>query len=193
MSVEPVSSSTARGAATQPLDVLVDDLQREFARDARGTRVAQLLKQYAARAADWQAHALFDDGHYTRNGMARRDAFELLLLCWNGGQASPIHNHEGQHCWMAVLEGEVEEIQYALPAAGGPLSTGGTQRFARGQVAYIRDEIGLHLVRCGAAPRAVSLHVYARPFAACNVYCPETGLVTRRSLGYDSQRAVREA
>lgn len=193
MSAEPAYRSAARGAATQALDALVDALQREFERDARGTRVAQLLRQYAACANDWQAHALFHDGHYTRNGMARCEAFELLLLCWSAGQASPIHNHEGQHCWMAVLEGEVEEIQYAWPIDGQPPSAGGAQRFERGQVAYIRDEIGLHLVRCAVAPRAVSLHVYARPFAACNVYCPETGLVTRRSLGYDSQRAARGA
>ncbi len=186
-----MSRSAATSAATSQLDALVEQLKREFERDVRGTRVAQLLQHYAASAADWRPHALFDGGHYTRNGLARCDAFELLLLCWSAGQASPIHNHEGQHCWMAVVEGEVEEVQYAFPAAGGPPSAGGKQRFAQGQVAYIRDEIGLHLVRCGDAPRAVSLHVYARPFAACNVYCPETGLVTRRSLGYDSQRASR--
>ena len=53
----------------------------------------------------------------------------------------------------------------------------------RGQVAFIHDDIALHLVRSAKADRpAVSLHLYARPFDACNCYCPETGEVTRKEL-----------
>jgi cysteine dioxygenase len=172
------------------LDALVSALEVELALRPRGPGVAALLESYAAGRADWPACATWSPARYTRNLIARRDDFELLLLCWGAGQESPIHNHEDQSCWMAVLEGEIEEVQYAFPAPSsrGPLSTLRARVYPPGEVAFIRDEIGLHRVRGHAGQRAVSLHVYAAPYEACNVYCPDTGKVERVRLAYHSIR-----
>jgi cysteine dioxygenase len=175
------------------IDELAGALEEVFAsaRAGRGARVAALLAAYARAHEDWRAFGLFDDDCYTRNLIARGPCFELLVLCWGAGQESPIHNHEGQDCWMAVLEGSVEEVRFDLPASGhrGPLDAQATLRYDAGQVAFIRDEMGLHLVR-GAVrdERAVSLHLYAAPYDACNCYCPDTGEVTRKTLTNHSER-----
>src|SRR5687768_11479706 len=88
---------------------LCQDLTREFKRDPKGAAVASLLAKYALAHQDWREWALFDSECYTRNLVHHEEQFELLLLCWGAGQKSPIHNHEGQRCWMAVLEGGVTE------------------------------------------------------------------------------------
>jgi len=43
----------------------------------------------------WKKYALFDTSkNYTRNLIATDDeTFTLLLLCWNAGRESPIHDH----------------------------------------------------------------------------------------------------
>ncbi len=171
------------------LDALVEELEAAFAADS-SCPAGQSLGRYCGAGADWRRLVRWSEQRYTRNLIARRDDFELLLLCWGPGQESPIHNHEDQSCWMAVLEGEIEEIQYAFPAAGqrGPLRTLRQRTYQPGQVAFIRDEIGLHLVRGHAGRPAVSLHLYASPYDACNVYCPETGRVERVELAYHSIR-----
>ena len=164
------------------LDRLVEALQRSI--PAQGGRaVADLLSSYALSHDDWRSFALFDPVSYTRNRVAREERFELLLLCWGEGQESPIHNHEGQDCWMAVLEGRLEEVRFPMPAPGhvGPLTHGQSQVHGQGRVAFIRDEMGLHLVR-PVRGRAVSLHLYAAPYDECNVYCPETGKISRRRM-----------
>jgi len=180
---------------TSPLDRLVADLDEAFASPGPGCgkRVAALLADYAAGSDDWRRYALFDDACYTRNQIAREERFELLLLCWGAGQESPIHNHEGQDCWMAVLEGRVEEVQYPTPAEvlPGPLTPRGSKVFDPSSVAYISDDIGLHLVRSAdPAQAAVSLHLYAAPYDECSCYCPETGRVTRKTLSNHSVRGV---
>ena len=120
------------------------------------------------------------------------DEYELLLLYWSAGQRSPIHNHEGQDCWMAVLEGPVEEANFAFPNGdGAPLAPGPVKTYEPGQVAYIRDEVGLHEVRTVPGHDAVSLHLYAKPYGVCNCYCPDTGAITRTPLSYYSVRGVR--
>jgi hypothetical protein len=93
---------------------------------------------------------------------------------------------------MAVLEGEIEEVRYPLPTSGttGPLNPKSAQTFHSGQVAFIRDEMGLHLVRppVGHPTGGATLHLYSSPYDACNVYCPRTGEVSRKQLGHYSVR-----
>lgn len=172
------------------LDDLVDALRREFEGEARGKVVASLLGDYANDADDWTSFAFFRAEHYTRNLVERNEHFELLILCWDVGQESPIHDHEGQDCWMGVLDGRLEELRYDTPAEGerGPLPVRSAATFGRGEVAFIRDDIGLHLVRGDGGRRAASLHLYAAPFDACNIYCPNTGEITRKQLSYHSRR-----
>jgi cysteine dioxygenase len=175
---------------TQALDALVRNLETEFRGPVRPARMSELLGEYARARTDWREFALFSSEHYTRNLVARAPRFELMILCWGPGQESPIHNHEGQDCWMAVLDGELEEVRYPMPAGdrAGPLTSTGTLRFGSGQVAFIRDEMGLHLVRPRGPSSGVSLHLYSEPYDECNCYCPDTGRVTRKRLRHHSAR-----
>ena len=178
--------------STQALDRLVRTLRDEFETRARGARLAELLGDYARTQRDWREYALFAEQHYTRNLVAREARFELMILCWGPGQESAIHNHEGQDCWMAVLDGAIEEVRYDWPdeKTPGPIQKKGGKSFAAGQVAFIRDELGLHLVRpaAGSPTGGVTLHLYSSPYDECNCYCPDTGRVTRKKLGHYSVR-----
>lgn len=180
-------------AMTPHLDQLVADLGEAFQANPRGTDAAPLLREYASQHDDWRRYAFFEDGIYTRNLIAANEHFELLLLCWSANQTSPVHNHEGQNCWMAILEGEIEEERFAIPTCRGPLESGSRLSFPRGEVAFIRDEIGLHVVRPVQGRPSVSLHLYAAPIPECNCYCEETGAITRKTLQYYSVRGERRA
>lgn len=38
-----------------------------------------------------------------------------MILCWNEGQSSTIHDHADSHCFMKVLKGGLTEIKYNWP------------------------------------------------------------------------------
>lgn len=170
------------------LDTLVADLHRVFEADPAGRKAAALLRDYARAHDDWREFAFFTEDCYTRNLVEANDAFELIILCWSSDQCSPVHNHEGQNCWMAVLEGQMEEQRYTFPTGGGIPEPGETSLVKAGEVAFIRDEMGLHVVRPVAPARGVSLHLYANPIPVCNCYCEQTGAVTRRTMQFYSVR-----
>jgi cysteine dioxygenase len=170
---------------------LAEALKSVFRDDPRGGAAKGLLEAYARDCDDWRDWAMFEEDCYTRNLVDKCEHFELLLLCWNTAQASPIHNHEGENCWAAVLDGPLEELRYDWSEGQVPAVQDEVMRFERGQVSFIRDEMGLHVVRAGTGKPAVSLHLYARPFSECNIYCPETGRVTRKRLAYHSVRGER--
>jgi cysteine dioxygenase len=177
---------------TDPILELQRDLVEEFARDPRGSRVARMLGEYAANHDDWRRFALFDPEVYTRNLVGRNEQFEMLLLCWNLGQQSPIHNHAGQNCWMGVMEGEIEEILFSPPAGEGPgpLAQMNSKIHVQGRVGFINDDIALHRVRPVAGKRGISLHLYSKPIDECNVYDEATGRIVRSRLVYHSVEGV---
>lgn len=177
---------------TAPILSLQLELAREFERDPRGSHVARILSEYSAAQDDWRRYALFDPEMYTRNLVARNEHFEMLILCWSENQASPIHNHAEQNCWMAVLEGAIEETLYSPPAGNspGPLSVRNTKLYSPGRVAFINDDIALHRVRPAAGGRGISLHLYSKPIDACRIYDEATGRVVESTLVYHSVEGI---
>jgi cysteine dioxygenase len=182
---------------TSPRSRLCQELTREFARDPKGPGAVELLASYARAHEDWREWALFDDECYTRNLIHREERYELLLLCWGAAQKSPIHNHQGQRCWMAVLEGKISETLFHCPEAstsdtGAMIRPKGPARiYSRSQVAFITDEIALHEIAAAGGAPAVSLHLYSRPFSTCQVYERETGRIAVRELSYYSIHGQR--
>eukprot|EP00913_Durusdinium_trenchii_P028712 g26927.t1 len=61
-------------------------------------RVKEVLQQTRLNPREWQQHAVFRRGRYTRNIVGYSpNQFIALLLCWEKGQQSPIHDHSGFH------------------------------------------------------------------------------------------------
>jgi len=171
------------------VDELCTAIRGSLVGDPRGIKVAKLLEDYALHARDWRAFCHFAEGRYTRNLVYRCAEFELLLLCWGAGHESPIHCHDGQDCWMAVLDGELEEVHFRQRRGpGGALAEGRTSRFQRGGVAFIHDAIALHLIRPAPRSSGVSLHLYAGAIDRCRVFERETGRSELVTLGYDTVR-----
>lgn len=80
-----------------------------------------------ALEGNWDSNGLFHrdkSRNYTRNLVDDGNGkyFNLMILCWNEGKSSPIHDHAGAHCIMKVLAGELTETQYDWPRSK---STGG--------------------------------------------------------------------
>lgn len=91
------------------------------------------------------------------------DRLSQLLLVWNPGKGSPIHDHAHAHCIMKVLAGQLRETVYHAPSSksdtGKPLEIKSENIHSANDVAYISDDIGLHRVDNPSSNRvAVSLH-----------------------------------
>jgi cysteine dioxygenase len=170
------------------LERLCQDLDRHLLEDPRGARVARLLEEYARTADDWRNFALFGADYYSRNLLHRNDLYELIVLCWNVGQRSPIHDHARQRCWMAVLEGSVCETLYRVTDVDCRAVPGATRQFEPGSVAFIVDEIGWHRNEPAAQRAAVTLHLYSKPIGECRIFDETSGRALQRKLSYHSIR-----
>src|SRR5262245_8293410 len=70
--------------------------------------------------ASLERYAFFRGDTYTRNLIYRDEMIEVMALCWSKGQRTPIHTHNGQLGWMAVVDGSVAVINYKWLGCNAP-------------------------------------------------------------------------
>jgi len=120
---------------------------------------------------------------YTRNCIAENEKFELILLCWEKGQQTPIHNHGGEECWVKVIKGNFKETIFNLNEAGELKSIKSTMS-KTGDVSYMIDFMGFHRLENCSENRGVSLHLYAKPIRTCEIFDENSGEFVHKDLTY---------
>ncbi|MGC2475753.1 MAG: cysteine dioxygenase family protein [Candidatus Sulfotelmatobacter sp.] len=154
----------------------------------------QFLEQNPVDADSLAPYLNFDRQHYTRNLIDRTPLYELMAICWEVGQASSVHNHRDQNCWMAVPIGRLHVENFHLvhqDIAGGtcrlePLNTV-EMNIAHPCAVDPSDPVHRVLNPREFNQRAVSLHVYSRPFDTCIVYSPEQGSCGEIRLHFNTE------
>jgi cysteine dioxygenase len=145
-----------------------------------------------------QRYLFWDAQHYTRNLIDKTELYELLAICWEVGQRSSVHNHKGQNCWMAAPLGRLAVQNYRLLAEDlaahrcNIVATDVVEINADNPVAV--DPLNpVHDVRNPKewSARAITLHVYSRPFDSCIVYSVDQGSCGEIGLTYTSMYGKR--
>ncbi|MBX9831002.1 cysteine dioxygenase family protein [Candidatus Babeliales bacterium] len=146
-------------------------------------QVLRLLQKEAPTLAMLEPYIFFSNARYTRNLIHKAPDFDLLLLCWGPGQHSPVHGHEGQKCWMKVLDGRLEFTDYQEePPHERRLLSPLTVNI--GEAGYVDGPAGIHAVGNAFDIPAISLHLYALPFEQCDVYNLDLNEKHKVSLTY---------
>ena len=146
-------------------------------------------------AADTLAPYLsWDRQHYTRNLIDKTPLYELIAICWEVGQVSSVHNHRDQNCWMTVPIGRLLVENYRvvfqqIEEGRSELETADTVEMNPTQPCAVDPLEPVHRVLNPRKfdQRAVSLHVYSRPFDSCVVYSPEQGTCGEIKLHYTTE------
>jgi cysteine dioxygenase len=136
----------------------------------------------------------WDRQHYTRNLIDKTPLYELIAICWEVGQASSVHNHRDQNCWMAVPIGRLlvdnyRVISQKLETGTCQLESADTVEMNANHPCAVDPLEPVHRVYNPREfdQRAVSLHVYSRPFDSCVVYSAEQGTCGEIKLSYHTE------
>lgn len=130
---------------------------------------------------------------YTRNLIYRDERFELMALCWERNQVSKIHNHANQMCWMTVPVGKLRGQNFRaleIDSSKNYCKLTETDIFDLSDCLAAKVELEEPIHQILNLPefesRAVSLHIYSKPFEKCLAYCRETDTFEQVKLSYTS-------
>ncbi|PYT77073.1 MAG: hypothetical protein DMG40_24745 [Acidobacteria bacterium] len=156
--------------------------------------VQDYVIRHAVRPESLEKYCFFSKGNYTRNLVFRNALFECMTLCWDIGQHSRIHNHRGQNCWMSAPIGRLRIQNYRVDNRD---SSKGTCRIVPTEVydldaahpTYVNPMEPVHEVMNLAEfnQRALSIHIYSKPFDSCEVYYRDDGSYADVPLFFTSE------
>ena len=177
-----------------PISDFISELRKfpESAFDHTGDILAFL--EHTAVASDTLGPYLtWDCQHYTRNLIDKTPLYELIAICWDVGQVSSVHNHRDQNCWMLVPSGRllVENfhlVSQDIDEGRCQLTPTNTVEMNPTHPCAVDPSDPVHRVLNPRqfGERAVSLHIYSRPFDTCVVYSPEQGTCGTIKLHYNT-------
>lgn len=110
---------------------------------------------------------------YTRNLIATDDRnFTILLLCWNEGAESCVHDHANVNgCFVKGLRGSGCETRFTWEEDSKELRNEIATVFTAGDVSFMHDNYGVHKIsNCSSTERLTTLHIYTPPYQKCGVY-----------------------
>ncbi|MEO7659375.1 MAG: cysteine dioxygenase family protein [Pyrinomonadaceae bacterium] len=130
---------------------------------------------------------------YTRNLIYKNERFEMMAICWESGQESRIHNHADQQCWMTVPVGRLRGQNFAvadIDESKGLCKLTETDTFELEDCLAAKVELEQPIHQILNLPdfneRAVSIHIYSKPFDRCLCYCRVTNTFKDVQLFYTS-------
>lgn len=157
-------------------------------------QIHQLLRQHPVDPKSIEKYLIWDRQHYTRNLIEKTPLFELMTICWDVGQVSSIHNHKDQNCWMAVPIGKLlvqnyRVVQQDLQAGTCDIVPTNLIEMNALSPCAVDPANPVHKVYNPAefGQRAVSLHVYSRPYDSCVVYSDDQHKCGEIKLSYTSE------
>ncbi|HWX76800.1 MAG TPA: cysteine dioxygenase family protein [Candidatus Acidoferrales bacterium] len=158
------------------LSKLIEVLKRDWS-VINPARMQDILDRLVITTEDVRPHSLFSEKRYARNLVYKDREFEIMIMCWNSGQRSSIHDHAGSLGGLKILQGELTECLFAR-AANGMIKSLSSADYAIEntrveetslihQISNLQSENG----------KAVSVHIYVPPLVRMNVYSLEDAAV----------------
>ena len=175
------------------VEKLIDGLTGISESDFTCDNVYQFLGDNPVDVDSISRYFFWNPDYYTRNLIYKDDRFEMMAICWESGQQSQVHNHADQKCWMMVPVGRLRGQNFAVDEYDEAMSyckLRETDAFELSDCLAAKVELEEPIHQILNLPeynqRAVSLHIYSKPFETCLSYCRDTHTFKEVSLSYNS-------
>lgn len=176
-----------------PISALVDGLKAIPDEDFVTDHVYEYLAKNPVAVDSLEKYFYWSPDFYTRNLVYKDERFEMLAICWEKGQASTVHDHSDQKCWMMVPIGRLRGTNFSVEEIDESqmrckLRETETFELKDCLAAKVDLEEPIHQVMNLAefGERAVSIHIYSQPFDRCRSYCRESDTYKEVLLKYSS-------
>lgn len=129
-----------------------------------------LARSVDLKTLDLSGYRRFQDECYARNTVLLNDQCELVVICWQPGQMSAIHDHGSSYCLYLVVEGVMVEERYRLK--DGKPEKLDERSFGRGDITIAKGD-SVHRINNRGEKQLVTVHIYSPPLGAnMKLYTP---------------------
>lgn len=158
----------------------VREILADASRSPERPTPACLAQRISSQATRYLDRVRFDPAQYVRHPVLFWEDWEIMMIGWESGQATPIHDHRGVLGAMTILSGSVTEERFMTPSLVPELADSRVR--PEGDLSETGPTVLHRLIPSSA--RAVSLHIYRPPLRTMGIW-DETGLTEIRQSRFE--------
>lgn len=143
------------------------------------------LKRFTIEHEDLVPFCQWNSRHYTRQCLHRTPKHELLLICYEPGQRTSIHDYDSQLAWIKPLVGKVKEERF-VAGPDGSVRRKEQHVLLPGDLSHMATKNCIHRHSNVGLGRAITLNLYTRPIRRWRVYDERTGRASLSGAGTGS-------
>lgn len=164
---------------------LLDNLVSSLTNEEDPKRFGDIFQSINLPIEAYSNFCSWSSESYTRNCIFENEKFELILICWQKGQSTLIHDHGGEECWVKVVKGSFKETIYNLNK-NNKLTKVKALVSNVNEVTYMIDFMGYHRLENLSDKNSISLHLYAKPIKICKVFDEDSKQFIHKKLSYNT-------
>jgi cysteine dioxygenase len=162
------------------VDKLIEVLENKQTKDS----YLSIMQSVDIPIQEFEKYYTWKKDRYARNCLIKTDDFELLLVCFEKGQETPIHDFDSQQAWINILQGKLCEERFKVSEDGNKLEKLSSVTLGTNDYSFM-SKVGIHrYINCYEA-RTVSLNLYSKPIEHWTRYNKDAK-TTDIKTGYDS-------
>ncbi len=162
-----------RGLLPQTIGSLAE-LVHVLEHESKPSGFSDAMLRFRPSLDEMLAFAMWDHRHYTRQCIHGSPAYELLLICYEAGQRTSIHDYDSQMAWIKPVLGNMREERFRT-AKGHDLVLKGVKFLSPGSISYMGTGNPIHRHSNPGPGRAMTINLYSKPIRRWRVYDQRTG------------------
>ncbi|MEO5585476.1 MAG: cysteine dioxygenase family protein [Flavobacteriales bacterium] len=166
---------------SETIDSLAE-LVRVLDRESHPAGFTDALLRASIPPKELASFSLWNSRHYSRQCVHRTRDYELMLICYEQGQSTSIHDYDSQMAWIKPVQGTVQEERFKA-TTDDKLKLHGEKILGVGSLSYMAAKICIHRHSNAGTGRAITLNLYSKPIRRWRVYDERTGLASLSGTG----------
>lgn len=162
------------------VDKLIEVLEKKSSEES----FLDIMKQIDIPLREFEKYYSWNRNKYARNCLIKTEDYELLLICYEKGQETPIHDFDSKQAWVHTVQGKLREERFRVAENGKKLEQLSAITLGTNDYSFM-SHVGIHCYKNIYEARSVTLNLYCKPIQHWTQY-DENAATTEVKVNYDS-------
>ncbi|MFT6167720.1 MAG: cysteine dioxygenase [Vicingaceae bacterium] len=162
------------------VDKLKEVLEQKVPKDS----YLEIMQSIDIPIREFEKYYSWKKDGYSRNCLIKTNDFELLLICYEKGQETPIHDFDSNQAWIHTLQGSLIEERFRVSENGNKLEQLSSMTISPNDYSFM-SKVGIHRYKNVYEARTVSLNLYCKPIEHWTEY-DNNAKAKEVKVGYDA-------
>lgn len=162
----------------------VDELIEVLEKKSSKNNYLEIMESIDIPIREFEKYYSWKRDGYARNCLIKTDDFELLLICYEKDQETPIHDFDSKQAWVHTIQGKLKEERFRISKDGNSLERLSAMTLGADDFSFM-SHVGIHRYKNIFESRSVTLNLYCEPIEQWTQY-DENAKTTQVKVSYDS-------